>query len=52
MAKYGSGDDETIVTDYLDSHLNKGIKQNNLDFILDIIDNYVDLVEMLLDGGD
>lgn len=47
MAKYGSGDDETIITEYLDSHLNKGIKQSNLDFILDIIDNYVYLIESI-----
>lgn len=51
MAKYGSGNDETIITDYLDSHLNKGIKQNSLDFILDIIDNYVELLESVLDEG-
>ena len=45
MAVYGSGDDETIITDYLDSHLESGIKQKNLDVILDLIDEYVDLKE-------
>lgn len=45
MARYGSGNDDTIITEYLDSHLENGIKQKNLDFILDIIDDYVYLVE-------
>lgn len=45
MAGYGSGNNDTIITEYLDSHLEKGIKQKNLDFILDLIDNYVYLVE-------
>ena len=45
MAKYGSGNDETIITEYLDSHLENGIKQKNLDTILDLIDDYVDLKE-------
>lgn len=45
MAKYGSENDETIITEYLDSHLENGIKQKNLDFVLDLIDNYVDLKE-------
>ena len=46
MAIYGSGDDETIITEYLDySHLENGIKQKNLDLILDLIDEYVDLKE-------
>ena len=45
MAKYGSGNDETIITEYLDSHLENGIKQKNLDFVLDLIDDYVDLKE-------
>lgn len=44
--RYGSGDDETIITEYLDySHLENGIKQKNLDLILDMIDMYVDLKE-------
>ena len=46
MARYGSGDDETIITEYLDySHLENGIKQKNLDLVLDLIDEYVDLIE-------
>lgn len=45
MARYGSGNDETIITEYLDSHLEKGIKQKNLDTVLDLIDEYVDLKE-------
>lgn len=45
MARYGSGNDNTIITEYLDSHLENGIKQKNLDFILDLMDNYVYLVE-------
>ena len=45
MARYGSGNDETIITEYLDSHLENGIKQKNLDTILDLIDDYVDLKE-------
>ena len=47
MAIYGSGDDETIVTEYLNAHLENGIKQKNLDFILDLIDLYVDLIESI-----
>ena len=43
MARYGSGNDETIITEYLDSHLENGIKQKNLDTILDLIDDYVHL---------
>ena len=45
MARYGSGNDETIITEYLDSHLENGIKQKNLDTVLDLIDEYVDLKE-------
>ena len=47
MAIYGSGDDETIVIEYLNAHLENGIKQKNLDFILDLIDLYVDLIESI-----
>lgn len=43
--KYGQGDDESIITEYLDSHLEEGIKQKNLDLILDLIDDYVELIE-------
>lgn len=45
MAKYGSEDDQTVITKYLDAHLENGIKQKNLDFVLDLIDEYVDLLE-------
>ena len=47
MARYGSGDDETIITEYLDTHLENGIKQKNLDLVLDLIDTYVDLKEAI-----
>ena len=43
--QYGNGDDETVVTEYLDSHLEGGIKQKNLDKVLDLINEYVDLKE-------
>ena len=46
--QYGNGDDETVVTEYLDSHLENGIKQKNLDFVLDLIDEYVDLKESVV----
>ena len=36
MALYGSGNRDTIITEYLDSHLEEGITQKNLDFILDL----------------
>ena len=49
MARYGTGDDETIITEYLEAHLENGIKQKNLDFVLDLIDNYVDLLEAIRD---
>ena len=45
MARYGSGNNETVVTEYLDAHLDNGIKQKNLDTVLDLIDEYVDLKE-------
>ena len=47
MARYGSGDEETIITEYLDAHLENGIKQKNLDFVLDMIDMYADLKEAI-----
>ena len=31
MSSYGFGDGETIITEYLDSHLENGIKQKNLE---------------------
>lgn len=43
--KYGQGNDESIITEYLDGHICEGIKQKNLDKILDIIDDYIQLVE-------
>lgn len=45
--RYGQDDDESIITEYLDSHLEEGIKQNNLDKILDLIDDYVELKEYM-----
>ena len=47
MARYGSENDETIITEYLDAHLENGIKQKNLDLVLDLIDEYVDLKEAI-----
>ena len=41
--QYGQGDDESIITEYMDSHLEGGIKQKNLDKVLDLIDMYADL---------
>lgn len=49
MARYGSGDDETVITEYLEAHLEGGIKQKNLDFVLDLIDEYVELKESVLE---
>lgn len=46
MARYGSGDEETVITEYLDSHLEGGIRQKNLDKILDIIDIYIEIKEV------
>lgn len=43
---YGQEDD-SVVTKYLDGHLEDGIKQKNLDKILDIIDDYIELKEEL-----
>lgn len=45
MARYGSGDEETVITEYLDSHLEDGIRQKNLDKILDMIDIYIEIKE-------
>lgn len=36
---------DIIVTTYLDSNLEGGIKQENLDLILDLIDDYIELKE-------
>ena len=45
MALYGSGNKDTVITEYLDSHLEEGITQKNLDFILDLIDEYCEFAE-------
>lgn len=45
MAQYGMGNDETVITKYLDADLENGIKQKNLDTVLDLMDEYVDLKE-------
>lgn len=37
--------DNDICTSYLDGHLEEGIKIKNLDMLLDIIDDYIELVE-------
>lgn len=42
---YGQEDDNAIITSYPNSNLEGGIKQCNLDHILDLIDEYVELVE-------
>lgn len=47
MARYGSKNDETVITEYLDTHLENGIKQKNLDLILDKIDDYITLRESI-----
>lgn len=44
---YGQENDESIITRYLDAHIENGIKQKNLDKILDIIDDYIELKEEL-----
>ena len=44
---YGQGDDNSIITVYLNSNLENGIKQKNLDFILDLIDEYIEIKELL-----
>ena len=49
MAIYGSGDDDTIITEYLDAYLENGLKQKYLDFVLDLMDEYVELVESVGD---
>lgn len=45
---YGQENDESVITKYLDAHLEDGIKQKNLDRILDIIDDYIELKEWLV----
>lgn len=43
--RYGTGDENAVITEYLDAHLEDGIQQKNLDFVLDLIDEYVELEE-------
>ena len=52
MARYGSGDDETIITEYLDAHLEGGIKQNNLDLVLNLMDEFIELKESVMEEED
>ena len=44
-SRYGTGDEDTVITEYLDAHLEGGIQQKNLDKVLDLIDEYVELEE-------
>lgn len=46
---YGQENDESVITKYLDAHIESGIAQKNLDKILDIIDDYIELKEELDD---
>lgn len=50
MARYGSGDNETVIIEYLDTHLEGGIKQKNLDLVLDLMDKFVELKELVMVG--
>lgn len=50
MARYGIRDDETVITEYLNAHLEGGIKQKNLDLILDLMDEFVELKESVMKG--
>lgn len=43
--RYGTGGDDTVVTEYLDAHFEDGIQQKSLDFVLNLIDEYVELEE-------
>ena len=45
---YGQENDESVITKYLDAHIENGIKKKNLDKILDIIDNYIELKEVFI----
>lgn len=51
MARYGSGDNETVITEYLDAYLEGGIKQKNLDLVLDLMDEFVELKELVMEGN-
>lgn len=46
---YGQEDDNANITEYLNSNLENDIKQNNLDKILDLIDEYVELKEAVIE---
>ena len=46
--KYGQDNDNAIITEYVNSNLECGIKQCNRDFILDLIDMYVELKESII----
>lgn len=48
---YGQEDDNAIIANYPNSNLEGGIKQCNLDHILDLIDEYVELVESIEEEG-
>ena len=48
---YGQKDDNAIITSYHNSNLEDGIKQCNFDHILDLIDDYVELVESIEEEG-
>jgi hypothetical protein len=45
---YGQENDESVITRYLDVHIESEIAQKNLDKILDIIDDYIELKEVFL----
>lgn len=45
---YGQEDEDSLITNYLDAHIETAIKQENLDKILNIIDNYIDLAEEVI----
>lgn len=44
---YGQKNEETVIKHYLDANLENGIKQKNLDLVLDLIDEYVEVAESL-----
>lgn len=48
MSYYGSGDEDTVITNYVNSNFENGIKQKNLDLILDLIDEYIELKESII----
>lgn len=52
MARYGSGDNKTVITEYLDAYLEGGIKQKNLDLVLDLMDEFVELKELVMGDKD